>query len=206
MVEALIIVRNAKVNMKKIIGITGGISCGKSSVTNIIKELGFTIIDCDKISYELTLKGNSIYNEILRVFGIDYLNNNQEIDRKKLGQLVFNNKDAKEKLNSISHPLIIEELKRQIGLNNGIIFLEIPLLFETKLEYLCDVIICVYVDKETQIIRLMNRDNIDREFAIKKINSQMDLSVKKELSDYVIYNDKELNNTKEQIINIIKEL
>ena len=206
MVEALIIVRNAKVNMKKIIGITGGISCGKSSVTNIIKELGFTIIDCDKISYELTLKGNSIYNEILRVFGIDYLNNNQEIDRKKLGQLVFNNKDAKEKLNSISHPLIIEELKRQIGLNNGIIFLEIPLLFETKLEYLCDVIICVYVDKETQIIRLMNRDNIDREFAIKKINSQMDLSVKKALSDYVIYNDKELNNTKEQIINIIKEL
>lgn len=193
--------------MKRVIGITGGISSGKSFVCSYINNLGFTVLDCDKISKELSKKDMPIYKKIIDEFGLEYLDSNLEIDRKKLGNLIFNNNEAKLKLNSISHPLILEELKRQIaGSNEKIIFVEIPLLFEAKLEYLCDKIICVYLSRDIQIERLMRRDNIGEEFAINKVNSQMSLDLKKELSNYIINSENGFDDTICQINDIIEKI
>ena len=193
--------------MKRVIGITGGISSGKSFVCSYINKMGYIVLDCDKINKELSMINMPIYNKIVEEFGLDYLDSKNEIDKKKLGNLIFNNESAKIKLNNISHPLILKELKKQIdNANDEIIFVEIPLLFEAKLEYICDKIICVYLPKDIQIKRLMNRDNISLEYAINKINSQMPLEAKKELSDYIIYSDKSFDDTICQINDIIDKI
>lgn len=193
--------------MKKIIGITGGIASGKSFACNIIKKMGYPVIDADNISRDLSKKGNPCYWAIVNTFGEDYLLENKELDRQKLGKLIFNNPGKKELLNKITHPLILEEINRQISkINDGVLFLDIPLLFESKMEFLCEKIICVYVDRSLQIERLMKRDNIDKEFAISKINSQMDLEKKKNLADYVINSNVTLLEEEFQIKKIIEEI
>lgn len=193
--------------MKKVIGITGGISSGKSTVCNILIELGYPVIDSDLISKELSKKGNSCYNAIIKAFGNDILLSNGEIDRKKLGSIIFNNQDMKKLLNNVTHPLILEEIKRNISLyNDGLVFVDIPLLYEANMRFLVDSVICVYLDRKTQITRLMNRDKIDKDYAIKKIESQMDLDMKKEMSEYVIDSSKSVLDTRENTLKIIEEL
>lgn len=193
--------------MKQIIGVTGGIASGKSNVCNVIKELGFKVIDLDEITHLLYQKGNSIYEAILKNFGLEYLDSNEEIDRKKLGKLIFQNQEAKEKLNSITHPLILARMKEEMDkLDDKIIFLDIPLLFEAKLEYLCDKIICVYLEESLQVKRLMERDHIDYDYAMQKIHSQMDLNIKKDKADYVIHSKGSLDETKALVKTIINEI
>ena len=144
--------------VKQVIGITGGIASGKSNVCSVIKNEGYQIIDSDQISRDFSKKDYPIYNEIIKAFGEDYLDDNLEINRKKLAKLIFHNNEAKEKLNSITHPIIIEEIKKQIELaTDNIVFVEIPLLYEAKLEYLCDKVICVFLNKKTQVASLMER-------------------------------------------------
>ena len=193
--------------MKQIIGITGGIACGKSNVCSVLTKLGYQIIDSDLITHELYKRGNSIYNKVKEVFGLEFLDKNLEIDRKKLGAYVFSSKEALEKLNSITHPLIVDEIKKKVNKSNGnILFLDIPLLFEAKLEYLCDKIICVYVPFDVQVKRLMERDHISLDYALVKIHSQMDLNIKKEKSDYVINSEGSFDETEALIKRIINEI
>ncbi len=193
--------------MKKVIGLTGGIASGKSFVSNYLIDLGYEVIDSDKISKELSNIGMSLYNAIVMKFGKNYLNEDNSLNRNKLGKLVFNDNESMKMLNEITHPLIIEEIIKRIKKSDSnMIFLDIPLLFEAKLEYLCDKIVCVYVDKKTQIKRLMNRDNIDRKFALKKIDSQMSLTKKKNISDYVIYSLDDFNMTKANVDKILLKL
>lgn len=190
-----------------VIGITGGIASGKSHVVDVISKMGYEVIDSDKISYELSLKGNKVYNEIINTFGEEYVLSNGEIDRKKLGRLIFNSEKDKQKLNEISHPYIIKEIKKRLKESQGsIVFLDIPLLYEAKLEYLCDKIICVYLDKTKQIERLMARDGIDYEYALKKINSQIDLQIKAKQSDYIINSYGSLEQTKTITKNLIEKI
>ena len=173
--------------MKKVIGITGGIASGKSNVCNVIKNEGYQIIDSDKINRDLSLKDEPIYLKIVEKFGTEYLTSDGEIDKKKLAKLIFHDSKAKEVLNNISHPIIINEIKRQIDLaTDDIIFVEIPLLYEAHLEYLCDKVICVFLNKKTQVERLMQREGIDEDYALEKIHSQMDLYIKKH-GTYLIY-------------------
>lgn len=191
--------------MNKVIGITGGIASGKSFVSNYLVDLGYEVIDCDKISKYLSEINSPIYNAIIKEFGKDFLNDDLSLNRKKLGSLVFNDSISLKKLNDITHPLIIEEIKNKINESNSdLIFIDIPLLFESNLEYLCDRIVCVYVDEKTQIKRLMNRDNIDKEYAIKRINCQMPLSKKIEMSDYVIYSLEDFELTRINIEKMLK--
>ena len=191
--------------MKKIIGITGGIASGKSYVCDIIEKQGFKIIDSDKISHELSKIGYPLYNAIIKEFGNDYLLDNKELNRKKLGALIFNNENEKLRLNSISHPLIIDEINNQINkINNDLIFVDVPLLYESKMENLFDEIICVYVDRKTQIKRLMNRDNISYDYAVSKISSQMSLDEKAKLAHYVIDNSED--SAKAMTLKILKKL
>ena len=193
--------------MKRVIGITGGIASGKSNVSNICKSLGYSVIDSDSIAKELSKKDYPLYNAIVERFGKDYLDINGELDRKKLACLVFNNTAMKTVMDKISHPIIVEEIKERIrNINDGLIFVDIPLLFEAKLEYLCDKIICVFLRKKLQVERLMARDKIDEDYALAKIHSQMDLYMKKELSDYVIDSSGDFENTKQQVINVIEDI
>lgn len=190
--------------MSMVIGITGGIASGKSFVCNYLINLGYEVIDSDNISKNLSEINKPIYNAIVKEFGKDYLNSDKTLNRKKLGNLVFNDSISLKKLNNITHPLIINEIKKRIKESKcNLIFLDIPLLFEANLEYLCDKIVCVYVDEQIQIKRLMNRDKIDLEYALKKINSQIPLKEKIKMADYIIYSLEDFNLTK---INIEKML
>ena len=191
--------------MKRIIGVTGGIASGKSYVCNVLKELGYPVVDSDEISKELSVKGMPVYQAIVETFGEEYLTEDGNIDRKKLGLLIFNNSAAKMVLDRATHPLIVEEIKQRISnIQESLIFLDIPLLFEAKLQYLCDKIVCVYLERTVQIERLMNRDNIDYNYALSKIKSQMSLEEKKRLSDYVISTEDGFEKTRERIIQLIE--
>lgn len=193
--------------LKKVIGITGGIASGKSNVCNVIKNEGYQIIDSDKINRELSLKGQPIYLKIVEKFGNDFLTTDGEIDKKKLAKLIFHNSKAKEELNNLSHPIIIDEIKRQISLSlDDIVFVEIPLLYEAHLEYLCDKIICVFLNKKTQVERLMQREGIDEDYALEKIHSQMDLYEKKLKADFVVDSKGDFEETKKQVIEIINKI
>jgi dephospho-CoA kinase len=192
--------------MKKVIGVTGGIASGKSNVLSVIKNLGYKVIDTDIIAQELQQKNMPIYNAIKETFGSEYFTLDGELDRKKLGSLIFHNEEAKNKLNSISHPLIHEVVLDEIGKSNGIIFIDVPLLYESGFDSLCDKVLCVYLNRETQIKRLMERDNIDLEYAKSKINSQMDLNKKKEMADYVIDSKGSFGETRCQVLKILEEI
>jgi dephospho-CoA kinase len=190
-----------------VIGITGGIASGKSNVCSVVKELGYPIISCDEITKQDYQIGGKIYNVVLERFGNEYLKDDNTIDRKKLGKLIFNNKSAKMLLDSITHPIIKEELLKEIEkYDDGLIFVEIPLLYEAKFETICDKIICVFLSQKYQVERLMAREGIDEDFALKKIHSQMDLYMKKSLADYVINSKGSFDETKEQVIDIINNI
>ena len=190
--------------MRKVIGVTGGISSGKSNVISIIKRQGFKVIDCDLINHNLQKINMPIYNAIKEAFGSSYFLDNKELDRKKLGELIFHNENEKLKLNSISHPIIKEEVLKEINKADGIIFVDVPLLYESNFDSLCDKVICVYLNKETQIKRLMERDHIDYSYAKAKIASQMDLDQKRDLADYVIDSKGSFQETYHQVLKILE--
>ncbi len=194
-----------------IIGITGGIGTGKSTVSNYLIEKGYNVIDADKISREII--GNiQIKKIIIQTFGSqileDPLNINSNISRNKLRKIVFSNKKNTVKINDIMHPAIIEEIKRQIDLQKTrkLVFVDVPLLFETNLEYLFDKILLVYANQEIQIKRVMERDNKDREETIKIIKSQMNIEEKKYKSDYIIDNISTVKDLKIKVDKFLKDL
>ena len=190
--------------MRKVIGVTGGIASGKSNVISIIKRQGFKVIDCDLINHNLKKINMPIYNAIKEAFGSSYFLDNGELDRKKLGELIFHNENEKLKLNSISHPIIKEEVLKEINKADGIVFVDVPLLYESKFDSLCDKVICVYLNRKTQIERLMERDHIDYSYAKSKIASQMDLDQKRDLADYVIDSKGSFQETERQVLKILE--
>lgn len=183
------------------IGITGSIACGKSAVISYLSDKGYKVYDADKISYFLTQKPNLCYNRIVSEFGEEILDENKEINRKKLGNIVFNNKDKKKLLESIIHPEVINEINK---INDEICFVEVPLLYEAKIEDLFDKIIVVASSKEKQIERLRMRNGLAIDEAINRINNQMDINEKIKKADYVVYNNDLLDNLYKQIDNILK--
>lgn len=190
--------------MRKVIGVTGGIASGKSNVISIIKRQGFKVIDCDLINHNLQKINMPIYNAIKEAFGSSYFLDNGELDRKKLGELIFHNEKEKLKLNSISHPIIKEEVLKEINKADGIVFVDVPLLYESKFDSLCDKVICVYLNRKTQIERLMERDHIDYSYAKTKIASQMDLDQKRDLADYVIDSKGSFQETERQVLKVLE--
>ena len=184
-------------NRCTIIGITGGIATGKSTLTNLLRKRGYKVIDADSISKEVTQIGKPSYYEIIDCFGHEILLEDNSINRKKLARLIFENSNLRKKLNNIVHPRVFEEIQARIHRNckdNEIIYVEIPLLFETierailyGLEF--NEIWVVYADYDTQLERLMNRDNISKDEAILKIKSQMDLDEKAKIANRVIHNN-----------------
>ena len=173
----------------KVVGITGSIGTGKSTVAKKIVDLGYNVVDCDKIGHTMLNKNRLGYKRVLTEFGSDILDDFGHIDRKKLGSLVFSDEKRREKLNQILHPLIKEQVRKEINKSSDeIVFIECPLLFETDFSELCDYTIVVYVDSNTQILRVMQRDKVDFPTALKKINAQMPLDKKVSLANFVIDN------------------
>lgn len=188
------------------IGLTGGISSGKSTVASYIESKGYYLIDADKVARSLMNIGESNYLLIVENFSEDILLENKNIDRKKLGQIIFNDEEKRLLLNRLSHENIYKEINSLIeNSKEDIIFVDIPLLFEAKFEedlYIdFDEIWLVSIDREIQIERLIKRDNISREYAIKKIDSQMKLEKKEEISDRTILN----NGSKDELYEYLDE-
>ena len=193
--------------MKEVIGITGGIASGKSFVSKTLIDMGYEVIDSDLISKELSQKGKPLFQAIIQEFGKKYLTSTGDLNRKLLASYVFNNKEALTKLNALSHPLIVSEIKDRIEKSlENIIFVDIPLLFEAKLEYLCAKIVCVYVPRDLQLKRLMARDNINLEAANLRLNNQLDIEEKKKRADFVIDNSRSFEYTQNEILKLLKNL
>lgn len=182
----------------KVYGITGSIACGKSTVTRYLLDRGWIVIDADQLSREaLTFDKESIL-KVKQLFGcVD----DGIVDRKALGKIVFHDKKAKKQLEDIIHPYVIKKMEEAIEIHQDkdFIFLDIPLLFESHLEYLCDKIIVVYLNEKTQIKRLMKRDKIDETYARTIIANQISSDIKKEKADIVLDNNQDIDDLYSQI-------
>jgi dephospho-CoA kinase len=193
------------------IGLTGSIATGKSTVANILKELGAYVIDADEIAHDALKKTEKPCKQILDVFGSSILDEQGNIDRKKLGSIVFNDEQKLAILESIIHPYVqqrrkeIEESILQQD-RDAVIIYDVPLLFEKHLENSFDKIIVVYVPKDIQIERLIKRQNMAYDEALNLINLQICIEEKKEKADFVIDNSYSLENTKKQVTEVFKKL
>ncbi len=190
--------------MNRILGLTGGIACGKTAVSDIFYKLGAYIIDSDILARESVLPDMSAFNKIIDYFGDRIISTDGNIDRKKLGNIVFNDTEKRKVLEDITHPEInalsekkIAEIRKKD--EKAVIIAVVPLLIEKNMQNRYDKIILVYAPKMLQIERLSKRDNISEEEALIKIKSQIPIDEKIKLADYVIYNDKTLKETKSQI-------
>ena len=192
-----------------IIGLTGGIGSGKSAAAEILKELGLKVIDLDLITHELMRPGELGYIEIKKEFGEKYIDTKGAIDRKLLREEIFSSFDLKKRIESILHPIIFEECNKQLNLlkHEKYIVLVIPLLFETK-NYisLIDESLLIDCDLETQIERVIKRDNVSKALANRIIKNQMNRQEKQLLADKVILNDGNINYLKTQLDSYYKKL
>lgn len=190
--------------MIRVIGLTGGIASGKSTVSSILKDLGAIIIDADKIAKRIVEKGKPALKEIEEYFGKEILLENGELNRKKLGSIVFDNATLLKKLNEITHPYIIKEIDYEINwykktYNNRVIILDAALLIEMNLIYLVEEVWLVSVPEEKQLTRLMERENISVDEAKKRMDSQMPLEDKKQYAHRIIDNSKDIAYLKIQV-------
>ncbi|HGO9420269.1 TPA: dephospho-CoA kinase [Bacillus cereus] len=195
--------------MTVVIGLTGGIASGKSTVSQMFRELSIPVIDADIIAREVVERGKPAYNKIVEVLGTEVLQEDGELDRPKLGSVVFYNEEKRLQLNKIVHPAVREEMNRQkeMYIKEGMqaVVLDIPLLFESKLTSLVDRILVVAVKPHTQLERLMKRNNFSEEEATARIQSQMPLEEKVKNADEVINNDGTIMGTKTQLQVILKK-
>ena len=190
------------------IGITGGIASGKSLISSIIQEKGYRVIDADKIAHKLMEVGGGSYQAIVKEFGEEILDEEDKLDRKKLGQIIFSQPDKRLLLNQISHPLIKDEFIWELATISldEIVFLDIPLLFESDFRDLVDYVILVYLRPDLQEARLMKRDQIDKDLAQAKIASQMPLVDKVPLADYIIDNSGSRESSRLQLEYFLEKL
>lgn len=192
-----------------VIGLTGGISSGKSTVSNMFSEMNIPIIDADKIAREVVEKGSAVLDFIAREFGEEILNSDGSLNRKALGAVVFKNTELREKLNSIIHPEIKQRIIKKIDFyrsqNHKCCVVDAALLIEGDYMSIVDIIILVYVDDKTQLERLMARDKLNIDEAMLRIRSQMPFNDKKKYAHYIIDNTKDLESTRQQLIKIVNE-
>jgi dephospho-CoA kinase len=195
--------------MSLVIGLTGGIASGKSTVSMMFKEMGITVIDADVEARLAVEKGEPAYMKIIAEFGQEILLPNEEIDREKLGSIIFHQAERRQVLNEIVHPevrkrmnVVLEQAKQN---KEEVVVLDIPLLFESKLTHMVDKTLLVYVDRNIQLQRLMERNHLTREEAVARIHSQMPLSEKVSLADRIINNNGSFIETKKQLLKVLAD-
>lgn len=191
----------------KIIGITGNSGSGKSFISDVIlnRYKSVAIIDADKIAREMSNINTLYYKEIVKKFGKDILKENLEINRKLLANIIFNNNKKREELNSITFKYVVDEIKNKIKSNNdkAIIIIDVPLLFESGLDKICDITLGVISNEDIKIDRICKRDNLSVMEAKDRLKVQLNDEVLREKCDYIIENNgniEELNLQLEEII------
>ncbi len=194
-----------------LIGLTGGIASGKTTVSNMFVKLGAHLIDADVIARDVVKPDKPAWKEIVSAFGESVLDDKKEIIRKKLAAAIFDSPEKRKQLEAITHPRIIEEENRlinEIRKNNksGIIILDAALLIEAGHHNRVDKLIVVYLNKNTQIKRLRKRDNLNSVDAEKRLDSQMSLDEKVNFANYVIDNGKSPDEVEKQVSQIYKKL
>lgn len=189
-----------------VLGLTGGIATGKSTVASILADLGAQVIDADAVVHALMRHGTDVWQEVVREFGEDILQPNGEIDRKRLGKTVFGDPEKRKRLEAIIHPHVLrylwEEAQRFRDSGTGVLVLEIPLLVEVAAFDTIDKVLVVTAEQGTQIRRLVKRNGISRREAVLRISSQMPVSEKVKHGDWVVSTDGALRSTKEQVYKV----
>lgn len=193
----------------QVIGLTGGIASGKSTVSRIFKNAGAVIVDADRIARDVVKKGLPAYREIIDTFGDKVLAPGGEIDRSVLGDIIFNDPQKKQLLDRIVHPHVRKETSLQLkhiekNDSNSIVILDIPMLMEAQMHKELSDVIVVYVPEDTQVKRLIQRDGISEADALVRIRSQMPIEEKKDLATIIIDNSGSRQNTHKQTLEIFK--
>ena len=185
--------------MIKVIGLTGGIGSGKSTISNYLKSKGLEIIDCDEMSRNLTKKNGEALPDIRRAFGVSVFNDNGELDRKALANIVFNDKNELNKLEKITTDIVVKKVEKIVNeahnsATNGIVIIDAPLLFECKVNELCDETWLVTCNHETKIKRIILRDKTSIKEIEDRIKNQMSEAEKAKLADVIIDNSYDLQS------------
>lgn len=194
-----------------LVGLTGGIATGKSTVAEMFNDKGAVIVDADVIAREVVLKGTPAWEKIRAEFGDEVLLDDGEIDRDKLGDIIFNDTEKKDLLNSIVHPAVFEKMGERIKkveeeMPDALVMLDVPLLIESGMQSGFSNVVLVYVTEDIQVKRLMARDGYSEKDAFARIRSQMPIDEKKDKVDIVIDNSKDLEHTRRQVLDIYNRL
>jgi dephospho-CoA kinase len=190
-----------------IVGLTGGIATGKSTVTKMLRDLGAYVVDADVWARRVVEPGSRGLKEIVESFGENVLNPDGTLNRQALGAIVFHDAQARQRLNAITHPKVREGMKQEtaeyVRMHPGEpVVWDVPLLFEGETYRLVDTTILVYVDEATQLARLMARDGLTEQDATARIRAQMPIEDKRKLADYIIDNRGTTEQTREQVARI----
>lgn len=186
------------------VGLTGGIASGKSTVVEILKELGAKIVDADDVARQVVAPGTEGLEQVVVQFGPQYIKPDGTLDRAKLGQRIFSDETERQRLNGILHPLIRKEMTRQMavladGGSHHPIIADVPLLIENQLMSMYDRIVVVHVPEAVQVERLQARDGLTEKEATTRVRTQIPLEEKKQYADYLIDNAGSVKNTKQQV-------
>jgi dephospho-CoA kinase len=203
--------------MTCILGLSGGIGSGKSTVTRILAELGATTIDADAIVHELQAPGQPMLDEIAAAFGDSVIAADGSLDREALGAIVFRDEAARARLGRLVHPPVIAEMMRRaktaVERGDALVVLDIPLLFEGRLSgrgsgalMHFDATVCVWVSRDVQIERTRARDGCETAEAERRVAAQMPIDEKRELADYVIDNSGSVEETRAQVVDLVARL
>lgn len=195
--------------MVRIIGITGGIASGKSTVTDFLKQQGYQVIDADQVVHELQEPGGRLYQALLSTFGSAILQEDGRLDRPKLGTMIFGNPELLAQSSQLQNEIIREELAHRRDLlaeTEAVFFMDLPLLFELEYDNWFDQIWLVDVTEETQLSRLMARNALSREEAEKRIAAQLSLQEKRKRANVLIENNGSLEKTRQQIRDALQKL
>ncbi|MGE5703066.1 MAG: dephospho-CoA kinase [Clostridia bacterium] len=193
-----------------ILGLTGGISTGKSTVTAMLRQRGYTVIDADQIAREVVEPGMPAYQAIAEHFGGKVFKADGQLDRKKLAEIIFANQEERQALNEIIHPEIRRQMREQAKAaeraGESIVFMDIPLLYESKLTHMVDKVVVVYVNEDMQRARLMERDELDETQANRRLEAQLSIEEKRALADYLIDNQGSREETEKQVDELLRSL
>jgi dephospho-CoA kinase len=203
--------------MSAVIGLTGGIGSGKSTVSRMFEKLGATVLDADAIVRELQSPGSAVLTEIEAAFGPQVIGPDGELDREALAAIVFRDDAARLRLNAIVHPKVADELARRVAAareaGSTVVVLDIPLLFEgresgegTAARLPLDATVVVHVPEETQIERQLARDDCSREEAVRRVRAQLPLDEKRRLADFAIDNSGTLEETERQVRDVFRAI
>ncbi len=187
-----------------LLGVTGGIATGKTTVVNMLKELGAPVIDFDILARQVVEPGKPAWQEIVAFFFFLFLQEDKTLDRKKLSDIVFRDIEKRKKLEGFTHPRIHAEFVAKLSEivekdPDAIVQVDVPLLIENNLQYLFHKTLVVYIPEEKQIERLVAREGISKEEAADRLKAQLPIDEKVSYADFVIHNDKSLEETRKQV-------